>query len=110
MEWPQQINYVIKLRQKDVKLKSAKISDGRSEREKRVRSFFHILSACIITSITVLLSHIISPFFGIDTNVPIREYDKILVFYCFLIILLAVVGMYALSIKVLSWLFNRLNV
>lgn len=75
------------VRQKDVNMMSAKISDGRSERDKKARAFFHILSACIITSIAMALSHFISPFFGIDTNVPVREYDKGLVFNCFLIII-----------------------
>ena len=69
------------VRQKDVNMMSANISDGRSERDKKARAFFHILS------IAMALSHFISPFFGIDTNVPVREYDKGLVFNCFLIII-----------------------
>jgi hypothetical protein len=102
---------VTNLRQKDVKLKSAKISDGRGNREKNARAFFHILNGCIVTSITMVLSHvIIIPLFGIDTNVPIREYDQSLVLYCFFVILSTVVGMYMLSIKILNWVFQKLKI
>lgn len=91
-------------------MRTAKISDGRGSKQRRLRSFFVILTASLVTASAVLLSYVILPVFGIDPDIPIRQYDKLRALAGVGTMFTIVILMYGLSVKILSWIFWKLRI
>ena len=89
---------------------SLKFTDARNERTKKLRLLAHAINVFIVTFIFTLLLNYIGSAMGIDVHKPLKEYDGSVVSIGLAMMLIVYTALYAISFKILSWIFVRFRI
>jgi len=84
---------------------SLKLTDARNERARKLRLLAHAINVFIVTFVFTLLLNYVGSAMGIEVNKPLKEYDGSVVTIGLVMILLGFTALYAISFKILSWIF-----
>lgn len=86
---------------------SLKFTDARNERARKLRLLAHVINVFVVTFIFTLLLNYVGSALGIDVNKPLKEYNGSIVFIGLAMMLLGFTILYAISFKILSWIFLK---
>ena len=91
-------------------MKSLKFTDAKNEKARKLRVLAHAINAFIVTFTVTLLLNYVGSAMGIDVNKPLKEYDGYTVSSGLAMMLLGFIVLYAISFKILSWIFSRFRI
>lgn len=97
--------------EKGVKLiQTPNIKDGRTKNNRRLRFLFVLLNVLIISILGMFLIYSLAPIWGLSPDIPVRNYDGILVLSLIGVFILSITLMYMVSLFVLNWIFRTLHI
>ena len=91
-------------------IKSYNISDAKTLRNKRIRSFIVVVGIVLMTTIYMVLLHFSLNFFGIAHDIPVREMEGEFVLLILLLMLIGLLFLIVLLLLSLAEIFHRLKV
>lgn len=86
-----------------------KLLDKR-HRHSKLRFSFFLFFSFIVTCLSLALAYLLAPKFGISPEVPIRQYDGILVLSFMGGFILCISIMYLMLVYFLDWIFKILKI
>ena len=91
-------------------IKSFNISDAKTVKDKKTRSFIVIVGIVFMTAIYMILLHLILNCFGVDPSLPLRQMDGGFVLLSLFFMLLALLVLIVILLFALAEIFHRLKV